>query len=427
LKRYGDLWDKIVSYDNLYLAYKKARKNKGWQRQVQEVDADVENKLLAIQEMLIKRTYKVSPYKKRVIFEPKERDIYILPFYPDRIIQHALMNVIAPLWDKMFIDTSYSCREGKGQHKGVKKCAEYVRKYSYCLQGDISKFYPSIVHDILMRIIKRKIKCKGTLWLIEVVVRSFPSRKNVPIGNYTSQWFGNLYMNEVDKLVKQHFHIKGYIRYCDDFLLFGNNKVYLHYVGREIKIFCKCNLELRLSKLRVFPTGKGVDFLGYVNKGKFLLLRKSTKIRFKRRIKGLWYEVKYGLVELDRARSSIDSILGWLSHANTYKLKLALGIYELRGYIMRGLPKNLNTKEDYAYLKDNYDKEYWLPAFQNLLDTRYSWFAIDEKDYVEDDKHKKVHNEQEDKDEYFVYKLNKNAKLYQLGFTVKEVQAICRE
>ena len=103
MKRYGDLWDKIVSYDNLYLAYKKARKNKGWQRQVQEVDADVENKLLAIQEMLIKKTYKVSPYKKRVIFEPKERDIYILPFYPDRIIQHALMNVIAPLWDKMFI------------------------------------------------------------------------------------------------------------------------------------------------------------------------------------------------------------------------------------------------------------------------------------------------------------------------------------
>lgn len=427
MKRYGDLWDKIVSYDNLYLAYKKARKNKGWQRQVQEVDADVENKLLAIQEMLIKRTYKVSPYKKRTIFEPKKRDIYILPFYPDRIIQHALMNVIAPLWDKMFIDTSYSCREGKGQHKGVKKCAEYVRKYAYCLQGDISKFYPSIVHDILMRIVKRKIKCKGTLWLIEVIVRSFPDRKNVPIGNYTSQWFGNLYMNEVDKLVKQHFHIKGYIRYCDDFLIFGNNKVYLHYVGREIKLFCECNLELRLSKLRVFPTSKGVDFLGYVNKGKFLLLRKSTKKRFKARLKELSWQLNNGLIELDRARSSIDSIIGWLSHANTYKLKLTLGVYELRGYIMRGLPKNLNTKEDYIYLKDNYDKEYWLPAFQNLLDTRYSWFAIDEKDYVEDDKHKKVHNEQEDIDEYFVYKLNKNAKLYQLGFTVKEVQAICRE
>lgn len=93
---------------------------------------------------------------------------------------------------------------------------------------------------------------------------------------------------------------------------------------------------------------------------------------------------------------------------------------------MRGLPKNLNTKEDYIYLKDNYSKEYWLQVFQNLLDTRYSWFAIDEKDYVEDDKHKKVYNEQEDTYEYFVYKLNKNAKLYQLGFTVKEVQAICR-
>ena len=93
---------------------------------------------------------------------------------------------------------------------------------------------------------------------------------------------------------------------------------------------------------------------------------------------------------------------------------------------MRGLPKNLNTKEDYLFLKDNYSKEYWLQAFQNLLDTRYSWFAIDEKDYVEDDKHKKVYNEQEDTYEYFVYKLNKNAKLYQLGFTVKEVQEICR-
>ena len=134
----------------------------------------------------------------------------------------------------------------------------------------------------------------------------------------------------------------------------------------------------------------------------------------------------HGLIELERARSSIDSILGWLSHANTYKLRLALGVYGLRGYIMRGLPKNLNTKEDYLYLKDNYDKEYWLQAFQNLLDTRYSWFAIDEKDYIEDDKHKKVYNEQEDTYEYFVHKLNKNAKLYQLGFTVKEVQEICR-
>ena len=194
-----------------------------------------------------------------------------------------------------------------------------------------------------------------------------------------------------------------------------------------IKLFCKDNLELRLSKLRVFPTSKGVDFLGYVNKGKFLLLRKSTKKRFKVRLKELSWQLSNGLIDLDRARSSVDSILGWLSHANTYKLMSALGIYELRGYIMRGLPKNLNTKEDYIYLKDNYSKEYWLQVFQNLLDTRYSWFAIDEEDYVEDDKHKKVYNEQEDTYEYFVYKLNKNAKLYQLGFTVKEVQAICRD
>lgn len=437
LKRHGNLWNKLISIENLELALDNARKNKNWQRQVKEVLQDKDNKLRELQQMLINKTYQVASYKEKIIYEPKKRIIYILPFYPDRIVHHALMNVIASIWDKLFIHDSYSCRVGKGQHKGSIRCEQFVKRNDYVLQCDISKFYPSINHDILMDIIKRKIKDKNVLWLIEIIVRSFPGDKNVPIGNYTSQWFGNIYLNEVDTIIKQNFHIKDYLRYCDDFLIFGNDKKELRKIGDYVKQFCKDKLNLTLSKLTLYPTLKAVDFLGYVhNKEGYLLLRKSTVKRFKKKFKKLKWQIENGKIDLDKARSSIDSMCGWMKHANAYHLKQKMEIDELRRYVMKGLPKHINSKQDYLYVKNNYAKEYWQPLFQALLDTRFEWYFVEDlpigKEGISDATHKVVENHSTEEGEettYSQYELreNPNAKIYRLGFTVEEVEAILQE
>ena len=422
--------------ENIELAYENAKKHKNWQRQVKEVEKNKEEKLKEIQQMLVNKTYKVSPYREKIIYEPKERVIYILPFFPDRIVHHALMNILAPIWDNMFIYDSYSCRKGKGQHKASFKCEQFVVRNDYVLQCDISKFYPSINHNIMMKIIENKIKDKNVLWLAETIVRSFQGGKNVPIGNYTSQWFGNLYLHELDMKIKQEYKIKDYIRYCDDFLLFGNNKEELWEIGKKIKEFCKTQRKLRLSKLRLYRADESVDFLGYRHmKNHYILLRKSAVKRFKQKVKTLRWNIEHKNVLLDRARSSVDSMSGWLKYANTYNLRQKLGLEELRRFIMKGLPKTLNSKQDYLYLKENTSKEYYVPFFQELLDSRFGWYFVENlptgKEGINDDTHKVVVNEGMGENEETIYaqyelKENENAKIFRIGFTVEEVENIIK-
>lgn len=203
MKRHNNLFDKIVDKDNLLLAYKKAKKHKNWQQKVIRVEKDLDNLIEGLRLSLINGTYKTAEYRTKKIYEPKERTIYVLPFYPDRIVHHAIMNILEPIWDNLFISDSYACRNGKGQHKGSQKCMEFVRKNKYCLKCDISKFYPSINHEILKLIIRKKIKCKRTLNLLDTIIDSIDGETNIPIGNYLSQWFGNLYLNELEVLNKE--------------------------------------------------------------------------------------------------------------------------------------------------------------------------------------------------------------------------------
>jgi retron-type reverse transcriptase len=327
LKRHGNLWDKIISYDNLYLAYKRASKGKSTRRAVKKFEADIRGNLLKLQKSLIQKTFTTSKYKSKTIYEPKQREIYILPFYPDRIVQHALLQVLIPIWDNLMIYDSYACRVGKGMHIASKKTMSHVKNYDYCLKCDISKFYPSINHDILLNIIKRKIKCKSTLYLLEDIVKSFPGETNTPIGNYTSQWFGNLYMNELDTYVKAY--IKPYIRYCDDFVIFDNDKAFLNAVAKDIEVFLHEKLKLKYSKCNVFPTSQGVDFLGYRHFKGYLLLRKSTTKRVKKRLPVLLNKLKKGNITKEQYQSSIASTKGWLKWANTYNLLKGVGYEEL--------------------------------------------------------------------------------------------------
>jgi len=319
--------------DNLRLAFKNASHGKNWQRAVKEFRIDTEAKLLAIREMLTNKTYRPSPYRVKQIYIPKTRDIYIAPFTPDRIIHHAIMNVLEPIWEKLFIHDSYACIKNKGIHKGSKRTMEFVRHNRYCLKCDISKFYPSMKHDVLYRIIQRKIKCKDTLKLLKDIIYSIPDGRNVPIGNYTSQWFGNIYLNEVDMRAKHLYKIKHYIRYCDDFLFFSDSKSQLREIAKDLRVWLDRDLGLRMSKCELFPVTQGVDFLGYRHFPGYVLLRKSTAVRIKRRLKILPRLFEAGRITLEQFRSSIASSVGWMKWANTHNLSLKTQIDQLQEFI----------------------------------------------------------------------------------------------
>lgn len=245
------------------------------------------------------------------------------------------MNVLEPIWDGMLIDNTFACRKDKGQHKASLKCSEYVRKYDYCMKGDISKFYPSINHSILKQIIRRKIKDARVLSLLDEIIDSVETETNVPIGSYLSQWFGNLYMNELDMYVKHTLKIPGYVRYCDDFLLFGNDKRYLGECLVNIRRFLMDNLSLRLSKDSIFPTTQGVDFVGYIHHKRYVTVRPKTSRRIRRRMKTLILTLESGRINVFQAISKIASASGWIRHAKSSRLKQALDLDNLLRLVLR--------------------------------------------------------------------------------------------
>ncbi len=330
MKRHGNLYEKIVDPENIRMAVREARKGKSRLKIVQWCNRNEDLVVGNIHRMLRDKTYRTSRYKTMLIHEPKTRKIFKLPFYPDRIIHHALMRVIEPIWNGLFFHDSHACRKGKGLHAGSRKTMEYVRKYRYCLKMDISKFYPSVDHDILYGIVKRKIKCADTLWLSREIIYSVGGGKNVPIGNYTSQWLGNLYLNELDTFIKQTMRVKAYVRYCDDFCVFHDDKKYLGDLAARIAEFLSARLKMTLSKCDLFPVSRGVDFLGYRHFPDHVLLRKSTATRMKRRLRKLPLMLSSGRITPDQYRSTLASMSGWLRWANTHHLQLHLSLDTLQ-------------------------------------------------------------------------------------------------
>lgn len=329
MRRHGNLYPLITAPGNLIAAYHLARRGKRHMPAVRAFERDAGANLRAIRQSLLDKTFTTSPYKSRVIYEPKERTIYILNFSPDRIVQHAVMRIVAPLWQAMFIQDSYACIPGRGIHAGSRRTMDFVRRNTYCLKCDIHKFYQSVDHKILLSIIRRKIKCPDTLWLLEDIVCSYPGGKNVPIGNLTSQQFGNLYLNELDQYVKNTLKIKDYLRYCDDFCFFHDDKKRLHEVAAAVADFCGKRLQLTLSKCDLFPVSRGVDFLGYRHFPDYVLLRKSTAKRVIRRLRALPGLLADGMITPERFRGQVASAWGWMRWANTHHLALHTHIQDL--------------------------------------------------------------------------------------------------
>lgn len=330
VKKYKNLWKDVIAEENIAEAYRKSIKGKRSYSSVKRFKQDVEGNLKKIRESLINQTYKTSPYNQRTIYEPKERIIYVLPLNPDRVVHHALMNILIPIFTKMFIKNTFACIKDRGLHKGSILTTKYVKKYKYCLKCDIRKFYPSINHDVLYQMCERKFKEKEILWLLHEIIYSIEGETNVPIGNLPSQWFGNFYMTPFDRYVTEDLGINAYVRYCDDFCLFSNDKSELNKAKVKIEIFLRDVLKLKMSKCDLFRTTQGVDFLGYRHFKNYKLLRKRTAKRVKKRLPVILKRFKEGKISQDKFRSCVESTYGWVKWANTYNFQLKLKLAEMR-------------------------------------------------------------------------------------------------
>jgi len=308
MKRVGYLFNKVISLENLYRASKNASKGKNSRKDVKRWNKNLDINIQKLYDELSNKTYVVSGYYDFIIKDPKERIISRLPF-KDRVVQHALMIYLEPIFRKYFISQTYSCIK----RRGILKCSLDLRRYlkdnttEYALKLDVKKFYPSVNNEILKSLLKTKFKDKDLLWLLDTII---DSSKGLKLGNFTSQWFANLYLNKFDHWIKEQKRIKYYQRYCDDLLILGNNKEELHLLRKEIESYLNNNLHLELSKYQIFHiSSRGIDFVGYVHYRGYTKLRKSIKKKF---IKMMKY---------NRNNKSIASYKGWLKWGNCVNLQ----------------------------------------------------------------------------------------------------------
>lgn len=339
MKRHGNLWDILVSKDNFEVALSNAVRGKGARRYVKRFMKNPAQNLEKIRQDVINKKFHTAVYHSKEIYEPKKRTIYMLPFVPDRIVQHALMLILIPIYEKIFIKDTYASIKNRGMHKGSKRVMQFIKHNRYCLKCDIRKFYPSIDQEILLKIIRKKIKDENVMWLIEDIVQSFPGGKNLPIGNYFSQWGGNIYLNELDYYVKHTLKCGPYLRYCDDFCLFSNDKRQLAEWREQIRRFLADELKLEFSKCEIFPVKNGVDFLGYrhfcAGNKRYILVRKRTAKRMIKAVRTLKRQYREGKISADKAISKIGSYFGWIKYANSFNLKLSTRINGFMDYLKR--------------------------------------------------------------------------------------------
>lgn len=292
--------------DNLLLADKKASKGKSSQYGVIVHAKNREANLLLLHDMLKNKTYQTSAYTTFTICEPKEREVFRLPYFPDRITHHAVMNVLEPVFTAMFTADTYSCIKGKGIHAAAFALRRALRDESatkYCLKLDIKKFYPSIDHAVLKQLLRRKFKDKDLLWLLDEII---DSTDGIPIGNYLSQYFANFYLTYFDHWLKEVRRVRYYFRYADDLVILSGDKKYLHALLHEIKDYLATNLHLSVKdNYQVFPiAARSIDFVGYRFYHTHTLLRKSIKQAFARMLKSR------------KNDASIASYNGWIKHCD---------------------------------------------------------------------------------------------------------------
>lgn len=326
MKTQNRLYEKIISFENLLLAWKKARKGKTTKDYIMEFDSRSRENLLQLQKELKNESYMPKPLKTVVLRDPKTRVISKSTFR-DRIVHHAICNLIEPLFDKTFIYDSCANRIGKGNLFALKRFDEFKRKVTknnirtaFCLKADIKHYFFEVNQEILLNILRRKIKDEKTINLINKILKNYPDKeKGMPLGNLTSQFFANVYLNELDYFVKHKLRAKYYIRYVDDFVILHNSKEQLKIWKVEIDKFLRQELKIELhkDKSRVIPLSRGIDFVGFRNFYYNRLLRK-------RNVKKMLIKIKLFKEGFMSYEKLLESFQGWNAYAkwaNTHKLR----------------------------------------------------------------------------------------------------------
>ena len=340
----SSMYEELCSWENLLLAWQKASRGKRGKFAAAAFEHRLEDQLVELRDELRSRTYQPGLYRSFYVHDPKRRLISAAPFR-DRVVHHALCNVIEPVFERSFIADSYANRMGKGTHRALDRVQQLSRRFSYVLQCDIRQFFPSIDHHILLEVLARKVDDTLVRALIRLIVDSgrgvlaaeysmvyfgdddlfaIGRPRGLPIGNLTSQFWANCYLNPFDHFVKRELRCHGYLRYVDDFLLFSNSKRTLWQWKRAI--------EKRLAVLRLTihpgarpqPVGEGVPFLGFVVYRYLRRLKRRKGIQFQRKLRGLVEGVELGELALEQLQASVRGWVNHLRYANTVGLRKAV-------------------------------------------------------------------------------------------------------
>lgn len=338
-KTYKNIFPSIYSFDALYSAYLKSRKGKRGNPEVQRFEQNLEGNLIQLQNELIWGSYKIGSYHVFKVYEPKERNVAALPFR-DRVVQHALVAAVEPIWEHRFIADSYACRVGRGTHRGADRAQAMLRNVQrehgkvYVFKADIHKYFQSIDHEVLKSLLKKHIACSQTLELFAHIIDSANTIHTkfgvgLPIGNLTSQLCANIYLHELDEFVKHGLREKNYCRYMDDTVIVHHDKAHLQKVRAQVENFLNANLRLKTNaKTQVFPVGmlrgRALDFLGYRIWLTHRKLRRSSICRIVRTMKKFRLLYADGQVTFFRIRQSLISWLGHAQHAEAHGLKTKL-------------------------------------------------------------------------------------------------------
>ncbi len=350
MKTYNKLYEKLYSENNLISAFKKARKGKRKKNYVINFQYNSDKNIKLLKKDLKLKIYNPSRLKKFIIRDPKTRTIQS-SIFRDRIVHHAIINLIQPIYEKRFIYDSFASRKFKGTHLAVKRFEYFVKKVSsngrkikkpfnnnsikgYVLKADVKHFFDTIDHEVLINILRKKIKDEDFIGLIKIVLNNFetPKGKGLPLGNYTSQFFANVYLNNLDYFIKHRLRAKYYIRYVDDFVILHKDKKVLSEFKSKIEKYLKnLRLELHPNKSEIHALRNGVNFLGYRIFYHYKLLRKRNINYFLRRIKKKVNLYRSGLIKKEHLESFLLGWGGYSNFANTYNFNKKIGKVVTKG------------------------------------------------------------------------------------------------
>ena len=341
MKTHQRLFQKVHSTDNLILAFRKARKGKSKKKYVVNFESSLKNNLRALQYEIKTGIYRPHKLKKFVVRDPKTRTIHA-SIFRDRIVHHAIINILQPILEKTFIYDSFAGRKNKGTHQAVKRFEYFLRKASsngrkisdpfnnnsirgFVLKADIKHYFATMNQEILINILRKNVKDEDFIKLVKIVLENFDSEvkgRGVPLGNYTSQFFANVYLNRLDYFVKHRLKAKYYIRYVDDFVILHKDRKVLEEYFVKINNYLKhLKLELHPEKSAIHPLRNGITFLGYrIFYHHKLLRRRNIKHfsgKFKEKMK-LYYE---GIIDKNKLDSFLDGWFGYAKFANTYNFR----------------------------------------------------------------------------------------------------------